>query len=221
MSWRRNFRSQPHMRPKRRWPTPLKALMFGMALCLAGVAIYPFIALSSGRLHAWGGPFALIDQTGRRVTDRDLRGKPTLITFGFTSCPDVCPTTLAHMTRWLQALGPAGDRLNMVYVTVDPERDTPQRLRAYLSAFDPRIRGLTGSAPAIARIAHEYRVYNQKVPLAGGGYTVDHSSTLYLVDAQGRLIRPIAFDDPDAAVLPLLRGLAAKTPPQGPRGSRE
>lgn len=112
------------------------------------------------------------------------------------------------MTNWLQALGPAGDRINAVYVTVDPERDTPQQLRAYLSAFDPRIRGLTGSAPAIARIAREYRVFYQKVPLAGGGYTVDHSAIFYLIDARGRFVRSLSFDQGDEVALPALRDLA-------------
>jgi protein SCO1/2 len=180
-----------------------------LALCLAAAASYPFVARPSGATAAAhiGGPFDLLDQAGRRVTDRDLRGRPSLIAFGFTTCPDVCPTTLTQMTHWLQALGPAGDRLNVVYVTVDPERDTPAQLRAYLSAFDPRIRGLTGSAPAIAQIAREYGVFYQKVPLAGGGYAVDHSLVLYLMDANGRFVRPLGFDQPDAVALPALRRL--------------
>ena len=186
-------------------------LAAGLALCLAAAVSYPFLAHPSRGGAAApariGGPFDLVDQTGRRVTDRDLRGKPSLIAFGFTTCPDVCPTTLTRMTNWLKALGPAGDRLNVVYVTVDPQRDTPGQLRAYLSAFDPRIQGLTGSAPAIAQIAREYGVFSQKVPLAGGGYTMDHSLILYLMDAQGRFVRPLGFDQPDAVALPALRRL--------------
>jgi protein SCO1/2 len=203
-------RPRPGARARRKVSRLEILLAAGFALCLAAAVSYPFIARRSGGDSAAvqiGGPFDLVDQTGRRVTDRDLRGKPSLIAFGFTTCPDVCPTTLAHMTTWLKALGPAGDRLNVVYVTVDPERDTPQQLRAYLSAFDPRIRGLTGSAPAIAQIAREYRVFAQKVPLAGGGYTVDHSAVLYLMDARGRFVRPLGFDQPDAVALPALRRL--------------
>jgi protein SCO1/2 len=203
-------RPRPAARAPRRVSRLEIGLAAGFALCLAAAASYPFLARPSGGAAASaqiGGPFDLVDQTGRRVTDRDLLGKPTLIAFGFTTCPDVCPTTLTHMTNWLKALGPAGDRLNVVYVTVDPKRDTAPRLRAYLLAFDPRIRGLTGSPAGIARIAHEYRVYYQEVPLAGGGYTVDHSAILYLMDARGRFVRPLGFDQPDAVALPALRQL--------------
>jgi protein SCO1/2 len=210
-------RSAPPPRPRRATPARRRIsrleiiLAAGFTLCAAAAVSYPFVARPPGPSTAparIGGPFELVDQTGRRVTDRDLRGKPSLIAFGFTTCPDVCPTTLTHMTNWLRALGRDGDRLNVVYVTVDPQRDTPQQLRAYLAAFDPRIRGLTGSPAAIAQIAREYRVFYQKVPLAGGGYTVDHSAILYLMDAKGRFVRPLGFDQPDAVALPALRQLA-------------
>ena len=154
-----------------------------------------------------GGPFHLVDQNGRAVTERDLRGKPTIMFFGFTYCPEVCPTTLLHMSAWLRALGPDGNRLNVVYVTVDPERDTPAQLHAYLSAFDPRIRGLTGSPQDIASVAREYRVFYEKVPTPGGGYTMDHSTLIYMLDANGRFVGPIGYDEPDTKVLPVLREL--------------
>jgi protein SCO1/2 len=154
-----------------------------------------------------GGPFQLLDQNGRTVTDRDLRGKPSLVFFGFTYCPEVCPTTLTHMSAWLKALGSDADKLNAVYVTVDPERDTPQQLKQYLSAFDPRIRGLTGTPQQIAQIAKEYRVYYQKIPLENGNYTMDHSAMVYMMDAKGRFVGPIGYNEPDAKVLPLLRDL--------------
>jgi len=182
----------------------------GLVLCLLLAVSYLVLSQGPKRAAATvdiGGAFDLVDQTGHRVTDRDLRGKPSLVAFGFTTCPDVCPTTLTHMTNWLRALGPAADRLNVVYVSVDPDRDTPKVLGAYLSTFDPRIRGLTGSPADIARIAHGYRVYYQKVPLAGGGYTVDHSATLYLMDAKGRFVRSLGFNQPDEVVVPALRRL--------------
>ncbi|MDR3508678.1 MAG: SCO family protein [Caulobacteraceae bacterium] len=154
-----------------------------------------------------GGPFSLADQDGRPVTEQTLKGKPTAIVFGFTYCPEICPTTLTNMTAWLKALGPDADRLNMVFVSVDPERDTPAQLKSYLSAFDPRIRGLTGSPEAVARIAGEYQVYYRKVPIAGGGYTMDHSSAIYLMDAKGRFVAPIAFGTPFDSALASLRRL--------------
>jgi protein SCO1/2 len=154
-----------------------------------------------------GGPFALTDQFGRPVTDQDLRGKPTLMFFGFTYCPDVCPTTLAALTSWMATLGPNADRLNVVYVTVDPERDTAKQLARYLSSFDHRIRGLTGTPAQIAQIAREYQVYYEKVPLDGGGYTVDHSSAIYLMDARGEFSGVIAYEEPSAQALAKIRAL--------------
>ncbi len=148
-----------------------------------------------------GGPFVLKDVEGRMVTDRDLLGKPTLIYFGFTYCPEVCPTTLTDIGQWLARLGSKADRLNVVFVTVDPERDTGPQLKRYLSNFDPRIRGLTGSTDAIAATAKAYRIYYSKVPQAGGEYTVDHSTSTYLFDKDGQFVAPIRYGaSPEEAV---------------------
>lgn len=145
---------------------------------------------------AIGGPFNLVDTGNRPVTERSLLGKPTAIFFGFTFCPEVCPTTLTELTAALKALGPDADRLNVVFVSIDPERDTPAQLRLYLSNFDPRIQGFTGSPEQVARIARAYRVYYAKVPQPGGGYTMDHSAILYLMDARGRFVQPVAYNTP-------------------------
>ena len=148
-----------------------------------------------------GGPFNLIDMNGKPVTEKSLLGKPTAIFFGFTYCPEVCPTTLTDLTVWLKTLGPEADKLNVVFVSVDPERDTPEQMRLYLSNFDPRIQGFTGTPETVAQAAKAYRVYYQKVPLDGGGYTIDHSSSVYLFDAQGAFVAPIPYQSsPDRAV---------------------
>ena len=154
-----------------------------------------------------GMPFNLVDQRGRVVTDRELLGKPTAMFFGFTYCPEVCPMTLAAMTRWMKALGPDADRLNVVYVTIDPERDTPRQLATYLANFDHRIRGLTGTTAEIAKVAKEYGVYFQKVPLKGGGYTMDHSTAIYLLDAHGGYDSVITYQEPDNQAVSQLRAL--------------
>jgi protein SCO1/2 len=164
----------------------------------------PATASSSGAASL-GGPFRLVDTRGRTVTDKDLLGKPTAYYFGFTYCPEVCPTTLAAMTNWLKALGPDADKLNMVFVTIDPERDTPKQMGLYLTNFDPRIRGLTGSPDAVRQAAHDYRVYYQKVALDGGSYTMDHSTTVYLMDRNGRFADLIGYKEPDAAAIAKLR----------------
>jgi len=154
-----------------------------------------------------GGPFKLVDMTGRPVTEKSLLGKPTAIFFGFTFCPEVCPTTMADLTAWLKALGPDADRLNVVFVSVDPERDTPEQMRRYLSNFDSRIQGFTGDPAAVATAAKAYRVYYQKVPQEGGGYTIDHSSAIYLFDKAGHFVEPIAYQSPPERAVAQLRRL--------------
>lgn len=154
-----------------------------------------------------GGPFTLEDTGGEVFTDRNLLGKPSVVYFGFTYCPEVCPTTLTALSAWMKALGPDADKLNVVFITVDPERDTPKQLGLYLSSFDHRIRGLTGTPAQVAQAAKDYLVYYQKVTLDGGGYTMDHSTGLYLMDRQGHLQDLIAYQEPSDDALAKLRRL--------------
>ncbi len=155
-----------------------------------------------------GGPFQLSDQNGQRVTEQSLKGKPTLIFFGFTRCPDVCPTALFEMTELLRAMGPDGDRINVYFVSVDPERDTAASLKEYLSSFDERIKGLSGDPAAVANIMTSYRVYARKVPLKDGDYTMDHTALVYLMDRDGRFVAPFDIKrKPDAAAADLKRYL--------------
>lgn len=137
-----------------------------------------------------GGPFSLTDQNGRAVTDKDFRGEPFLVFFGFTNCPDVCPTTLYEMSEVLRRLGPDADKTAALFVSVDPERDTPAKLKMYLSPFHPRVFGLTGTEAQVDAIKKEYRVYSKKVPLKNGDYTMDHTAVVYLMDKNGRFIAP-------------------------------
>jgi protein SCO1/2 len=124
------------------------------------------------------------------VTQDDLKGKPSLIFFGFTHCPDICPTALFDMSQVYKALGRDGDRVAAYFVTVDPERDTPDILKEYLSSFDPHLRGLTGDPAAVGAMGKAYRVYSKKIPLDGGGYTMDHTALVYLMDKEGRFVAP-------------------------------
>jgi protein SCO1/2 len=157
-----------------------------------------------------GGPFTLVDDTGAPVTEKTVAGKPYVMYFGYTFCPDVCPTTLLDLTLWIKKLD--ADRLNYVFVTVDPERDTVQSMHAYLSSFDQRIRGYTGTPAEIAQIAKEYRVYYQKVPTGDGGYTMDHTAVLYLMGPDGKLVTVIPYQEDDASAIAKLKNLAALTP---------
>jgi protein SCO1 len=157
-----------------------------------------------------GGPFTLTDQTGATVTQATLQGHPTAMFFGYTFCPDVCPTTLFEMTGWLEKLGPDADKLKVYFVTVDPERDTQEALASYLSAFDPRIKGLTGSREAIDKIVKEYRIYARKVPLDSGGYVMDHTASIYLLDSDAIFTGTIDYqEDPDIALQKLRRLIEA------------
>jgi protein SCO1 len=142
---------------------------------------------------AVGGPFRLTDQDGKPLTDQDLKGRPFLVFFGFTHCPDVCPTTLFEVSEVLRRLGPDADRVRALFITIDPERDTPDKLKDYLSSFDPHLIGLTGDPEAIAVTTKAYRVYTKKVPLEGGAYTMDHTTIVYLMDKEGRFVAPFSL----------------------------
>jgi len=135
-----------------------------------------------------GGPFQLTDQHGKRVSEQDFRGRYMLICFGYSFCPDVCPTTLAVMAQALEKAGDRARRVTPVFITIDPERDTPQVLDDYMKAFGPSFVGLTGSAAEIKDVLKKYRVYAAKKPLDGGGYGMDHSSVLYLMGPNGKMI---------------------------------
>ena len=173
-------------------------ILLMLAGFLAGVAsIVLVVILVSGRdpvpsagAAAIGGPFSLTDQNGRTVTDKDLRGHPFLVFFGFTHCPDVCPTSLFEISEVLGKLGPDAQKVSAVFVTIDPERDTPAAMKDYLSSFNPHLVGLTGDPAAIAAVAKEYRVYVKKVPLDNGDYTMDHTALVYLMDKDGRFVTP-------------------------------
>ncbi|MFG1292037.1 SCO family protein [Xanthobacter versatilis] len=158
----------------------------------------PTQRVTSTGTAAVGGPFKLVDQTGAPVTEAALKGKPSLIFFGFTHCPDVCPTALFEMSEILTALGPDAGKAQVFFVTVDPERDTPEALKSYLSSFAPQIRGLTGTPEAVEAIKKEYRVYSKKVPLTGGDYTMDHTAVVYLMDKSGTFVAPFNSKRPPA-----------------------
>ncbi|MDB5653960.1 MAG: Copper-binding protein [Tardiphaga sp.] len=137
-----------------------------------------------------GGPFQLTDQAGQTVTEKNLKGKPTLIFFGFTHCPDVCPTSLFEISEVLRAMGKDADRVNAYFVSVDPERDTAAAMKDYLSSFDPHLQGLTGDDAAVAKVISGFRVYAKKVPLKDGDYTMDHTALIYLMDRNGNFVSP-------------------------------
>src|SRR5436189_3272296 len=139
---------------------------------------------------AIGGPFQLTDQAGQVVTENNLKGRPTLIFFGFTHCPDVCPTSLFEISEVLRALGKDADKVNAYFVSVDPERDTAAAMKDYLSSFDPHLKGLTGNPEAVAKVLSAYRVYSKKGPLKDGDYTMYHTALITLIDYDVNCVSP-------------------------------
>jgi len=171
------------------------AFLAGLVLCFGIVLVVTsrVSAPVAQQVAAIGGPFKLTDENGQAVSDQDLHGRPFLVFFGFTHCPDVCPTTLFEVSEILRALGRDADRTRALFITVDPERDTPSVMKDYLSSFDPHLSGLSGDPAAIAAIAKGYRVYYKKVLLDQGGYTMDHTATVYLMDKDGRFVSPFSL----------------------------
>jgi protein SCO1/2 len=166
----------------------LVAFLAGSLTVIA--AIVMIIPRHSTQSSSVGGPFTLTDQNGKTVTDANFKGEPFLVFFGFTHCPDVCPTTLYEMSEVLKRLGPDAQKTAALFVTVDPERDTPEKMKQYVSSFHPRIFGLTGTQAQIDAIKKEYRVYSKKVPTKDGDYTMDHTAVVYLMDKNGRFVAP-------------------------------
>ena len=177
----------------------IMAVAAGLAVgAIAAVSIIPqarqAIVMSGGPRTSGkaliGGPFSLVDQNGNRVTEKDFRDRYMLVFFGFTSCPDVCPAGLQLATAVLDKLGEKADRVVPVFISVDPERDTPEKLNEYVQNFDARFVGLTGTPDEIAKAAKAYRVYYKKVPNADlpDDYTIDHTAIFYLMDPKGEFV---------------------------------
>ena len=191
--------------PVKRWRANTLFAGVMLAITLFGVGGFLLLSGSPPAKNASvsvGGPFTLIDGDGKQVTDRDFRGRYLLVYFGYTFCPDVCPTTLNEVAVAMQELGAAALRVQPLFVTVDPQRDTPGVVKRYAAAFDPRLIGLTGSPEQVAQVAQEYRVYyaDRRTTPRASDYTVDHSSLLYLVGPDGRFVAPIRADKSGAAI---------------------
>jgi protein SCO1/2 len=153
-----------------------------------------------------GGPFTLTAHTGERVTAEDLKGKFALMFFGFTNCPDVCPTTLADVAETMDLLGDEAEAVQPVFVTLDPERDTPEALRSYVNAFDPRILGLTGTTEEIKKMADTFRIaYGKEAEDANGNYSISHQANTYLMSPEGNFMIHFSFGTPPETMAKVIR----------------
>ena len=180
--------------------TLLPALVLTFGLALVSVAAWlTFSGPGAPPPSAIGAPFRLMGPDGKSVSDADLRGEVVVMFFGYTHCPDVCPTTLFEVSELFRKLG-EGAKVRGVFVSVDPERDTPEVLKDYLSSFDKRIIGLSGDRAALEPMLKAYRVYARKNPAANGEYSMDHSAIVYLMDRQMRFIGPLNIGEDDVAL---------------------
>lgn len=186
------------------------AAIVAVTLTLAFVVNRPEPAAKG--VAAIGGPFTLVDDKGAPVTEAALLGKPSVIYFGYTYCPEICPTTLSDLTRWMRELGPEADRLNYVFITVDPQRDTVRVMHDYVSSFDPRLRGFTGTPEQVAEAAKAFRVYYRRNPTSDGSYEMDHSAYIYLMGPDDKYANIIAYGEKDESAVAKLKKLAAMGP---------
>lgn len=176
----------------------LAVLVIALAAALGGYALLSRKKTNNDEAGSGialvGGPFSLTDQNGKRVTEKDFLGKYMLVFFGYTYCPDICPTELQVMTAALNSMGPGAEKITPVFVTIDPERDTAAVLKSYVENFGPRLVGLTGTPAEIAAIAMAYRVYYAKAGTAGSvDYLMDHSSIIYLMAPDGRFLKHFTY----------------------------
>ena len=188
----------------------INPVLFVIALFVAGFAAAYSIRFQSdgsrteGRALI-GGPFSLSDTDGKRVTDRDFRGKLMLVFFGYTHCPDVCPTEMQNMADVMEKLGPDAKQVAPVFISVDPVRDTPELLAAYVKNFSPLITGLTGSQDEVVSAAKAYRVYFKKADGSTDNYTVDHSVFVYLMDRDGNYLTHFMFNTPAETMVSVIK----------------
>ena len=193
------------------------ALWIFVGIVAAGGVILAVVSPSKGARDApsisagagIGGPFTLTAADGSVLTDQRLKGRPFAIFFGFTRCPDVCPTSLARMAKLRKQLGADGDKFNIVFVSVDPGHDTPADIGSYVGLFGTPIVGATGTADQLARIEQEHGVYVRKVPIEGGDYTIDHTAAIFLMDRDGRFVTTIDYHENDRTALKKLRRIVA------------
>ena len=184
----------PSAAPGKPGLSPRALGVIAACLVLATLGLWIVLTPSRSGTSLVGGPFALQTADGKTITDADMRGKPFLVYFGYTHCPDVCPTTLAQITDVLKRL--PDKPIRVLFITVDPERDTPALMADYVASFDPRITGLSGTPEQIAAVEKAYRVYARKAPTKDGDYTMDHSSIVYLMDAKGGFIEAFNLERP-------------------------
>ena len=190
----------------------MRSILVGILVLMAagiGFMTFQWYRQANGG-EPYGAPFALVDQKGAPITEAAFRGQPSAIFFGFTHCPEVCPTTLFELDGWLKKLGDEGKNLRAYFVTVDPERDTAAIMDTYVSNVSDRITGITGEPDKVHAMAKAFGIYSRKVDLEGGDYTMDHTASVILLDGDGAFAGTIAYEENPDTALAKLKRLAAE-----------
>ncbi|XUY25833.1 SCO family protein [Agrobacterium sp. rho-8.1] len=193
----------------------IRIALWGAVVVLLGVMAWLTMELTKSRdemvEEVYGVPFQLVAQNGQPITEKAFQGKPTALFFGFTHCPEVCPTTLFELNGWMEKVDPAGDKMQAYFVSVDPERDTPEILNQYVPNVSKRITGITGTPEKIAETLKGYRIYAKKVAVdekdPSGDYTMDHTASVILLDAKGRFAGTIAYGENSDVAIKKLQNL--------------
>ncbi len=187
----------------------IAAITTGFVVVLAAVATFAWMGANKPEMIGgkFGAPFTLTDDEGQPITEAALEGHPSLVYFGFTRCPEVCPTTLFEMAGWFEELGPEADGLKAFFFSVDPERDTPELMHNYTSAFTDRITGITGDPAEMQKAIKGWRVYATKVPTDDGDYTMDHTASVFLVDSHANFQGTISYGEKTEVAIQKIRNL--------------
>jgi len=191
----------------------MRSILYVLLFLIAGAAswlAFNWYSTMSGE-EPYGVAFELVDHTGAPITEKELRAAPAAIFFGFTNCPEVCPTTLFEMNGWLEQLGPDGDKVKAYFVSIDPERDTTEVMNRYVTNVSKRITGITGAPDKVAAMAKGYNIYVKKVELDGGDYTMDHTASVILLDKGGGFAGTIAYEENAETAVAKLKRLADKS----------
>lgn len=187
----------------------MRTILIGIVILMLGgfgALSYQYFQGRTTAGQSFGAPFELVDQTGAPITEAAFRGQPTVVFFGFTHCPEICPTTLFELDGWLAQMGAEGEAIDAYFVSIDPERDTPEVLNAYVGNVSERITGITGDPEKVNAMARSFSIYVNKVPLDGGDYTMDHTASILMLDETGDFFGTIAYgENPDTALAKLRR----------------
>jgi protein SCO1/2 len=188
----------------------MRAILYGLLFLLAagvGYVAFDWYAKMNND-DAYGAPFQLVDHTGAVITEKEFRAQPSAVFFGFTHCPEICPTTLFELDGYLKQLGPEGEKIRAFFVSVDPERDTPEIMNQYVSNVSKRITGVTGDPAKVAAMTKGYNIYSRKVETGGGEYTMDHTASVILLGKGGSFAGTIAYGESPETALAKLKRLA-------------